>query len=64
MQNKDSLKYYRKEKKHMKESRMWQNNNNDNNYNNNRLPLLIRLFHSNSLLLNDKISKTADTKNA
>jgi len=55
MQNKDSLKYYRKEKKHMKESRMWQNNNNDR---------IIRLFHSNSLLLNDKIGKTADTKNA
>ena len=55
MQNKDSLKYYRKEKKHMKESRMWQNNSNDR---------IIRLFHSNSLLLNDKINKTADTKNA
>jgi len=55
MQNKDSLKYYWKEKKHMKESRMWQNNNNDR---------IIRLFHSNSLLLNDKIGKTADTKTA
>ena len=53
MQNKDGLKYYRKQKKHMEESRMWQNNNNDR---------IIRSFHSNSLLLNDKISKTADKK--